>query len=115
MTGIPASSELSRRHLEEVGAFFDRTSTQLNWAARDYRELLARYYNLLIRPDASLLEIGCGAGDLLALLKARRKVGIDLSGTHIAAAQTRVPGAEFHLQAGETLQLEERFDYIIVS
>ncbi|MEO6568507.1 MAG: glycosyltransferase [Opitutaceae bacterium] len=112
---MAASSEFSRRHLEKVGTFFDGAPTTLNWAARGYRESLARYYNLLIRPDASVLEIGCGAGDLLASIRARKKVGVDLSAVQIAAARARVPEAEFHLQAGETLNLSERFDYIIIS
>ena len=112
---MAASSEFSRRHLEKVGTFFDGAPTTLNWAARGYRELLARYYNLLIRPDASVLEIGCGAGDLLASIRARKKVGVDLSAVQITAARARLPEAEFHLQAGETLNLSERFDYIIIS
>jgi ubiquinone/menaquinone biosynthesis C-methylase UbiE len=112
---MEASSELTRRHLEKVGAFFDRAPTQLNWAAHDYRELLAHYYNLLIRPGASVLEIGCGAGDLLASINATRKVGVDLSATQIAAARARLPEATFHVQAGESLELGERFDYIIIS
>jgi ubiquinone/menaquinone biosynthesis C-methylase UbiE len=112
---MEASYDLTRRHLEKVGAFFDSASTNLNWTARGYRELLAHYYNLLIRPDASILEIGCGAGDLLATIIARRKVGIDLSAAQIGAARGRFPQTEFHVQAGESLTLNERFDYIIIS
>lgn len=112
---MEASSELTRRHLEKVATFFDAAPTELNWAARGYRELLARHYNLLLRPDASVLEIGCGAGDLLGAINARRKVGIDLSTTQIAAARARLPEGEFHVQAGESLNLTERFDYIVIS
>ena len=55
-----------------------------------YRKLLAHYYNLLIPAEASVLEIGCGSGELLAQLRAARKVGIDLSPVQIAAAQARL-------------------------
>ncbi|MEO7414939.1 MAG: bifunctional class I SAM-dependent methyltransferase/glycosyltransferase family 2 protein [Opitutaceae bacterium] len=112
---MEANSDLTRQHLEKVGAFFDAAPTELNWAAQGYRELLASYYNLLIRPDASVLEIGCGAGDLLALIRAQKKAGVDLSATQIAAARVRLPDADFKVQAGESLNISGRFDYIIIS
>ena len=42
-----------------------------------YRQLLAHRYNLLIRPDASVIEIGCGTGELLNGLHAARKMAIE--------------------------------------
>jgi len=98
-----------------VRAFYDGQPTELNSATRGYRDFLAHYYNLLIPADASVLEIGCGSGELLARLRARRKVGIDLSEKQIAAARERVPDAEFHAQAGEFLELRESFDYVVIS
>lgn len=112
MTALP---DITRQHLEKIRAFYEAAPVQLNWAARGYRRLLAHYYNLLIPAEASVLEIGCGSGELLARLHAIRKVGVDLSARQIAAARTRLPDAEFHVQAGEALELGERFDYIIVS
>jgi SAM-dependent methyltransferase len=112
---MPATSELTRQHLEKIQAFYDAAPTTPNAAARHYRQMLARYYNLLIPADASVLEIGCGSGELLAQLRARRRVGIDLSRAQIEAARTRLPEAEFHVQAGEDLALTEKFDCIIVS
>ncbi len=110
-----ALSALAREHLERVRTFYDVAPTEPRAGARAYRGLLAHYYNLLIPPDASVLEIGCGAGELLARIRAARKVGVDLSPTQIAAARGRVPDATFFVQAGETLALEDRFDVIIVS
>lgn len=112
MTPIP---DPTRQHLDKTRAFYDNARIQLNWAARSYRRLLAHYYNLLIPSAASVLEIGCGSGELLARIKARRKVGVDLSARQIEAAKVKVPDAEFHVQIGETLTLEERFDYIVIS
>lgn len=112
MTTLP---EITRQHLDKIRAFYEAAPTELNWAARSYRRLLAHYYNLLIPANASVLEIGCGNGELLAGIRARRKVGIDLSPRQIAAARARLPEAEFHVQAGEELELNERFDYIIIS
>ncbi len=112
---MSASSEITSAHLQKIASFYDAAPVELNFAARSYRRLLAHYYNLLIPADASVLEIGCGSGKLLARIRARRKVGIDLSNHQIAAARIRIPDGEFHVQAGELLELGETFDYIIIS
>jgi SAM-dependent methyltransferase len=111
---MPGPSEITEQHLAKVREFFV-TAPAPNSAGRHYRSLLARYYNLLIPAGASVLEIGCGSGELLAQLHARRKVGVDLSDRQIELARTRVPEAELHVQAGEKLLLDERFDCIIIS
>jgi SAM-dependent methyltransferase len=111
----PEISALAVEHLERVRAFYDAAPIELQAGARSYREQLAHYYNLLVPPDASVLEIGCGSGDLLAQLVARPKVGVDVSPRQIEAARQQVPDAEFFVQAGELLQLDEKFDVIIVA
>ncbi len=112
---MPAPTELTQQHLTNIRTFFDAAPTGLKAPARYYRTLLARYYNQLIPTGASVLEIGCGSGELLAQLRATRKVGVDLSAQQIDAARARVPGVEFHVQAGEALELTERFDCIVIS
>jgi SAM-dependent methyltransferase len=107
--------ELSERHLEHLRAFYDAAPAAGNRASRGYCRLLAHYYRLLVPAGASVLEIGCGSGALLALIPARRRVGVDLSPARIAAARAALPDAEFHVQAGEDLSLGERFDCIILS
>jgi SAM-dependent methyltransferase len=107
--------DLTQAHLDRIRTFYDAAPIKLNWISRSYRELLAHHYNLLIPTDASVLEIGCGSGDLLGRLHVRRKVGLDLSTTQIASARARLPEAEFHVQAGEFIELAEKFDYIIIS
>ncbi len=108
-----AISALAREHLERVRTFYDAAPPEPQAGARAYRRLLAHYYNLLIPPDASVLEIGCGSGELLARLRAGRKVGVDLSPHQIAAARQRLPDATFFEQAGELFELGATFDVII--
>lgn len=108
-------SILAREHLARVRAFYDAAPAEPQAGARAYRKLLAHYYNLLIPAGASVLEIGCGSGELLAQIKASRKVGIDISPAQIEAARRRAPEATFGVQAGELLELQETFDVIIVS
>jgi ubiquinone/menaquinone biosynthesis C-methylase UbiE len=109
------TSALAREHLEHVRAFYDAADNQPLAGARAYHALLAHYYNLLIPPDATVLEIGCGSGDLLAHLRAARKTGVDLSPRQLEAARRRLPEAEFFVQSGEELELTGTFDVIIVS
>ena len=110
-TGLPKQAQL---HLDRVRSHFDDTPA-LTPAAAAYRRILTRYYNLLIKNDSSVLEIGCGSGDLLAGINAREKWGIDLSPAQINRAQEKVPEARFFIQAGEELRLPDRtFDYVIL-
>jgi SAM-dependent methyltransferase len=112
---LPGRHNLTEAQLARIGEFYDAIPVEPNRATRSYRRLLAHYYNLLIPPEASVLEIGCGSGELLAQLHAGRKTGVDLSARQIAAARERLPQATFHVQAGEFLELDEKFDYIILS
>ena len=107
--------QLSDEHLNSVRAHFDSRPAETTPASRSYRRLLAHYYNLLIPADASVLEVGCGDGELLALINAGRKTGIDLSDTQLARARARIPEGAFFQQSGELLNLGETFDIIILS
>jgi SAM-dependent methyltransferase len=106
---------LVEMRLRSLAAFYDDPTLKPGWAAQAYHEMLARYYNLQISPDASVLEIGCGDGRLLELLNGQRRVGVDLSERQIQKARARMPHAEFYVQAGETLSLDSKFDVIIIS
>jgi len=112
MTALP---EITRQHLDKIQAFYDDAPGAMGWASRGYRRLLAHYYNLLIPAESSVLEIGCGSGELLHLLHATRRTGVDLSPQRIEAARARVPGVVFHVQAGEELEVGGKFDFIIIS
>lgn len=112
---VPCLAPLARDRLETLADFFNDPKLKPGWAAQGYHEMLAHYYNLQIPAEASVLEIGCGGGRLLARLNGRRRVGVDLSERMIQTARAHVPDAEFHVQAGETLELDGAFDCIILS
>ena len=112
MITLPA---ITQEHLNKIRDFYEIHSLKLSWAARSYRRLLAYYYNLLIPANASVLEIGCGGGELLKSIIADRKVGVDVSEHQIDSARTQVPEGEFHVQSGEALNLEGKFDVIVIS
>ena len=108
-------SSITKAHLNRLREHYEG-QVALPKAALDYRELLARYYNLLIPARASVLEVGCGSGELLSRLNGSRKCGVDLCPGQVKRARAKVPGAEFYVQAGEELNLPgKQFDYIVVS
>ena len=106
---------LTREQIDRTRACYENEGVARGDAGHGYQRLLAHYYALLIPADASVLEIGCGAGELLSLLPGRRVTGVDLSAKHIEAARAAVPHGAFHVQAGEELAVEGPFDFIIVS
>ena len=94
---------------------FDHTAGPPTRVARAYRRLLARYFNQLIPPESSVLEIGCGSGELLKHIDAARKVGVDIAPQQIEMARQNVLDATFRVADGNHLQSREVFDYVILS
>ncbi len=111
----PRVPTLLERHLTQLKVFYDAAPTEPTKPGLFYRKLLATYYRNLIPADASVLEIGCGAGHLLELLPNQDVVGVDISETQIAAARQRVERGEFHVMAGEELALDRKFDFVVLS
>jgi SAM-dependent methyltransferase len=80
-----------------------------------YQRLLRRYFSFFIPPGSTVLEVGCGIGDLLAAVQPSRGVGIDFSPAMIEIARQRHPDLTFHAGSAETFPAGETFDYIILS
>lgn len=102
-------------HLQIIQTFYDIAGACTTWAGRQYRQILARYYKRLIPESASILEVGCGEGELLSHLNNQNITGLDLSSVQINLAQKRIPHGMFQVQAGEYLKLDRTYDYIILS
>jgi SAM-dependent methyltransferase len=87
------------------------------WTARFpvYHREVTRLVRSLVPPHRSVLEIGCGTGDLLHALQPRRGLGLDLSPEMIAVARGKYPDLEFAVQDADSLSVEEGFDYIVLS
>lgn len=81
-----------------------------------YRRYLRKCYQLMVPSGASILEVGCGKGDLLASLNPLRGVGIDITPEMIDQARSRHPELEFQILDVHELDLGGRtFDFIILS
>lgn len=73
------------------------------------------YCNYFAHEDMSVLEVGCGTGELIGNIKGQRRVGIDFSPAMIEQAKKQFPGTEFHCMRAEEIVLDEKFDLIILS
>lgn len=77
-----------------------------------------RYLRFLIPPGSRVLEIGCGIGDTLAVLKPSYGVGIEFSPAQIDVARQRHPDLLFvegDAENAATLsRIEGPFDFILV-
>ncbi|WP_150526430.1 bifunctional class I SAM-dependent methyltransferase/glycosyltransferase family 2 protein [Roseibium sediminis] len=81
-----------------------------------YRRRLQHSYGNLVPAGASVLEIGCGEGHLLAAMRPAQGLGVDFSATAITEARKHYPDLEFLIADAHEFELGERtFDYIIVS
>lgn len=80
-----------------------------------YHRRLAEIYRFLVVPGKKVLEVGCAQGDLLAALRPSVGVGVDFSGEMIKRARRRHPELRFIQADAHQLNLEEKFDVIILS
>jgi ubiquinone/menaquinone biosynthesis C-methylase UbiE len=80
-----------------------------------YWKDIISYTNYFLTEDNSILDVGCGIGDTLAGLKGARKLGIDFCPEMINQAKLRYPDIEFLVMDASKLELEEKFDVIILS
>ncbi len=109
---------LDQERYIETREYFNQAAT--NW--EQYRKKRAYYWNSVtanigyfIQDGNSILEIGCGNGDLLGNIRGSRKVGIDYSEKLIALAREKFSEIEFHVMEAEKIALHEKFDVIILS
>jgi len=111
---------LSARKIAVREHFDHFAATRSEWlkkASYFYASDLA-YMCFLVPEGASVLQIGCGIGDLLANLKPRRGVGIDISPGMIEEAKRRHSECQFIVADAEdpgfAQELDDTFDFIIL-
>lgn len=117
----PAADRLSRRQRALRDLYDGLAATLEVWRARNayFHEADLAYMRFLIPPGLKVLEVGCGAGDLLAGLSPSRGVGIDLSPAMIELARRRHPELELRVANAEDENalsaIEGTFDVIVLS
>ena len=82
-----------------------------------YWREISDYICYFSHEDSSVIEIGCGKGDLLASIKGSRKVGVDFSSEFIKLAKEKHQdkSIEFICMDANEILLDEKFDLIVIS
>jgi SAM-dependent methyltransferase len=95
---------------ERFSRFYDAAMDDPGPRARRVQEFIDRY----CPQAASLLELGCGTGSILArLTPGPTLTGLDRSPEMLAIAAQKVPGAKLIEEDMASFSLDERFDVVI--
>jgi ubiquinone/menaquinone biosynthesis C-methylase UbiE len=98
--------------------YFNRTAeTRVKYrkSKRYYWDSITDYCNFFVQSESSVLEIGCGTGELLDKINGKRKTGIDFSEKMIEEANKQFPSIDFICMPAEELTLDKTFDVVILS
>ena len=101
----------SKKYFEDQ-AFTGKTARR---AKSYYWNDIIKYCEYFVYEDSSVLEVGCGTGDLLQSVGGKRKVGIDFSKEMISQAKEKYSEIEFYEMSAESLEVDEKFDVVILS
>ena len=107
-----------KRKQDLISRFNKLAAEREKWIKKNryYYEDQTRYYRFLVSEGLSVLELGCGTGDLLHALKPRRGVGVDFSAEMTRSARERYPDLEFREADIESLDpWGETFDVLILA
>lgn len=99
-----------------INYFNQVASSRDTWKKRNwyYHRALANFFSFSVPAGSSVLEIGCGTGDLLGQLKPGQGVGLDFSPEMLKIAGQKHPEFTYRVDDIENLQLADKFDYVIM-
>lgn len=114
--GSKKSDELTKTYFDSTAGDYDN-SFDGKFVRSMYQEILNR---VKVIPGDSILDLGCGNGNVIALLQSNltasvRYYGLDISANMIEEAKRRL-GEQVSLQVGDVLHLpyeDQKFDLII--
>lgn len=113
------NAETFQKYFDKIETYFDGFApSRREWRNKNiaYYKQLEAEYRFMMLPGSSVLELGCGTGELLAAVEPSRGVGVDISSNMISLATEKFPNYEFHCHNAETFDAKgETFDYIILS
>lgn len=97
--------------------FNSLASERKKWKKKNwyYYTLLEKYFKFFIPEQSTVLEVGCGTGELLNAINPKNGLGVDFSEKMIEIAKKQFPNLKFIVQDAENLCINEQFDYIIMS
>lgn len=102
----------SKEHFDRIAEDYDHWKRKHSY----YYENLKNLYKALIPKDSTVLEIGCGTGDVLASLQLTAGCGVDISEKMIELAKSKHKGQkQLQFQAVDVLTLDKlAYDFILL-
>lgn len=100
-----------RKHFDSIANFYDKYKKRNNY----YHKNIERFLKSVVPEGERVLEVGCATGSLLNSLNPSAGVGVDFSPKMIEIAKMKYPGLKFFAMEAEDLQLEGKFNYVIMS
>ncbi len=102
--------------MNELSDFYNkRAERRPREIKRHYHSLIHKYYRFFIPEQSTVLELGCGIGDLLADVNPSKGVGVDVSPAMIEIAKKRHPELKFIQSDALEFHCDEKYDFIIAS
>ena len=98
-------------HFDLIAADYDYWKEKSGY----YYALIKDFYKKHIPSGSSVIEFGCGTGEVLASCRPKRGLGIDFSENILEIARDKYPGYEFKGADVEGFSSTEKFDYVIMS
>ncbi|MDR1584279.1 MAG: glycosyltransferase, partial [Prevotellaceae bacterium] len=103
---------------KEMLDFYRGTAEKREWWNKRnsfYHTMLERYFSFIIPKGKRVIEIGCGSGNLLNAVRPAYGLGIDFAPEVVEIARAKYPHLRFEVDDIENLQIDETFDYVIIS
>ena len=103
---------------EHIKSYFDGIAHERDaWKLKNeyYHDDVKSFMRYHVRPGTSVLDIGCGPGDLLDSLHPSEGVGIDISPKMVEIALKKYPKNLYLVGNAEDLPVRRTFDYVLIS
>ncbi|HPF51170.1 MAG TPA: bifunctional class I SAM-dependent methyltransferase/glycosyltransferase family 2 protein [Draconibacterium sp.] len=110
--------DIYNKKKEELKSYFNSSAkTRIGYRKRKkyYWDSITDYCDFFVHPESSVLEIGCGTGELLHKISGQYKTGIDFSEKMIAEAKAQYSDIEFMCMEAEHIQINKKYDVVILS
>ncbi|EKD24184.1 MAG: hypothetical protein ACD_81C00089G0020 [uncultured bacterium] len=102
----------------DIAAYFNKIAEKRDqWKKKNsyYHNDIKNFINFLIPQNSTVLEVGCGTGDIVGSLNREGSKGIDISPTMIGIAKHKYPHIAFDVADAEHISETEKYDYVIAS
>ena len=107
-----------KKKIQDIEEYFNETANgriKYRKSKKYYWDSITDYCNFFIHQDSSVLELGCGTGELLAKINGKEKRGIDFSEKMIEEAKKQFPSLDFQCMSAENITFNQKFDVVILS